>query len=205
MLTKDADHGHYNWVSYASDLPVRYEVLQSDTRLIIKNKIIKHFQSEVLHRLSEHVTDNRKLNLYASVQTNYKFESYLDYIADFTVKCTLAKLRLNAHNLQIETGPFSKKKIPRDEGFCLYCKSQNNFTIENEIHFVLASPLYSEEHRVFLEEIYRHFLTTASLEDLNMYDWLISEDDCNITSHFRMFCKESFDITATFIAIQSII
>ena len=65
MLKKDADHGHYyNWVSYAHDLRVRYEIQQSDTRSIIKYEIIKHFQSEVPHGLNKHITDNRKLNLY---------------------------------------------------------------------------------------------------------------------------------------------
>ena len=104
MLKKDADHGHYNWVSYAHNLRVRYEIQQSDTHSIIKYKIIKHFQSEVLHGLSEHITYNRKLNLYASFKMHYKFECYLDYIPDFTVRHSLAKLRLSAHNLQIETG-----------------------------------------------------------------------------------------------------
>ena len=80
MLRMDADYGHHKWVSYARDLWVRYDIQQSDTRSDFKNKIINHFQSEVLHRLNEHITDNKKLNLYASLKTNYKFESYLDYI-----------------------------------------------------------------------------------------------------------------------------
>ena len=74
-------------------------------------------ENKMLHKLNEHITDSRKLNLYASFKTNYKFESYLDYIADFTVRCTLAKLRLSAHNLQIETGRFSKKKLPETKDF----------------------------------------------------------------------------------------
>ena len=205
MLSKDADHGLYNWVSYARDLRVRYDIQQSDTRLIIKNKITKHFQSEVLHRLNEHLTDNRKLSLYASFKTNYKFESYLDYIADFTVRCTLAKLRLSAHNLQIETGRFSKKKIPRDERFCLYCKSQNNFTVENEIHFVLACPLYNEERQLFLEEIYKNFPTTALLDDLNMYNWLMIQEDYKITNRLGIFCKKNFEKRAKFIGNHKII
>ena len=152
MLKKDADHAHYNWVSYAHDLRVRYEIQQSDTCSIIKYKIIKHFQSEVLHGVSEHITYNRKLNLYASFKMHYKCECYLDYIPDFTVRRSLAKLRLSAHNLQIETGRFSKTKTPRNERFCLYCKSKNILTVENEIHFVLACPLYKEERRIFLKK-----------------------------------------------------
>ena len=144
MLAKDADFGHCNWVSLARELRVRYEIQQSDTRLIIKTKVIKHFQSEVLHRLNEHISENKKLNLYASFKTIYKFESYLDYIQDFTIRSTFAKLRVSAHNLQIETGRFSKNRTPRNERFCPYCKTLNIFKVEDEIHFVLACPLFKE-------------------------------------------------------------
>ena len=92
MLIKDADYGHSNWVSHACDLRVRYGIQESDNRSVIKTKVISYFESEVLGRLNEHITENKKLNLYASFKTIYKFESYLDYIQDFTVRCILAKL-----------------------------------------------------------------------------------------------------------------
>ena len=91
MLRMDADYGHQNWVSYAHDLRVRYDIQQSDTRSDFKKKIINHFRSQVLHRLNEHITDKKMLNLYASFKANYKFESYLDYITNFTIRSTLAK------------------------------------------------------------------------------------------------------------------
>lgn len=127
ILAKDADHGHSNWISYARDLRLRYEIQQLDTCSNIKNKVINHFKSGVLYRLNDHITENRKLNLYASFKTNFKFEPYLDYISNFTVRSTLAKLRLSAHNLQIEIGRFSKNKTPRDERFCTYCTNPEYF------------------------------------------------------------------------------
>ena len=42
MLTKDADYGHYIWVSHARDLRARYEIYESDSRSVIKTKVIKH-------------------------------------------------------------------------------------------------------------------------------------------------------------------
>ena len=111
MLTKDAEYGYYNWVSHAQNLRARYEIYETNTRSVIKIIVIKHCESEVLHRLQqEHTTENRKQNFYASFKNlNYKFESNLDYIQDFIVRFTLAKLRISAHNLQIEAGRFSKK------------------------------------------------------------------------------------------------
>ena len=149
MLAKDTDYGHYSWVSHARDLRVRYNIQQSDTRSVIKTKVTKHFQSEVLNRLNEHITENRELNVYASFKTIYKFESYLDYIQDFTVRCTIARLRVSAHNLQIETGRFSKIKTHRDKRFCPYYKTLNIFTVEDEINFVLACPLLMKNVKGF--------------------------------------------------------
>ena len=69
MLIKDADYGHSNWVSHTCDLRVRYGIQESDNRSVIKTKVISHFESEVLGRLNEHITENKKLNLYASFKT----------------------------------------------------------------------------------------------------------------------------------------
>ena len=199
MLTKDADCGHYNWVSHAHDLRVRYGIQQSDTRLAIKTKVIKHFESEVLHRLNEHITEDRKLYLYASFKKIYKFESYLDYIQDFTVRCTLAKLRVSAHNLKIETGRFSKNKTPRDERFCPYCKTLNIFTVEDEVHFLLICPLFNEDRQKFLEGIHTAFPPTASLNNFNMYIWLMSQEDYNTTKRLETFCKKSLEKRCSFL------
>ena len=149
MLIKDADYGHSNLVSHACDLRVRYGIQESDNRSVIKTKVISYFESEVLGRLNEHITENRKINLYASIKSIYKFESYLDYIQDFTVRCILAKLRISAHNLQIETGRFSENKTPRGERFCPYCKTSDIFKVEDEVHFLVTCPLFNKERQFF--------------------------------------------------------
>ena len=144
MLKNDADYGHSNWVSHARDLQLRFEIEQSDTRAIIKTKVISHFQSPVLDSLKEHLTENTILNLYAIFKTTYKFEPYLYYIPDFTVRSIIAKLRKSAHNFQIETGRFSKNTTPREERFCPYCKTLNIFTVESEI-FLLSCPFLTKK------------------------------------------------------------
>ena len=164
------------------------------------NKIINHFQSEVLHRLNEHITDNKKLNLYASFKTNYKFESYLDYITNFTIRSTLAKLRLSAHNLHIETGRFSKNRTPRDKRLCPYCKTMNIFTVENDVHFLLSCSLLNEEQQKFLEQVYRNFPNTALLSELNLFVWLLTQEDSCTTILLGKFCKTSFDRRLNFVS-----
>ena len=200
MLIKDADHGHSNWVSRARDLRVRYGIQQSDARPVSKTKVSSNFNSEVFERLHAHFTENKKLNLYTSFKTVYKFESYLDYIQDFTVRSTLAKLRVSAHNLQIETGRFSKNKTPRDQRFCPYCKTLNIFTVEDEIHFLLTCSLFNDERRIFLQKVYRTSPTTASLNKLNMFLWLMSQEDYYTTKLLGNYCKKSFEKRANFLS-----
>ena len=165
----------------------------------LKLKSLSTVELEVLHRLHKHITENRKLKLYASCKKVYKFESYFDYIQDFTVGCSLAKLRVSAHNLQIEAGRFSKNKTPRDERFCPYCKSLKIFSVEDEIHFLLTCHLYSEKRQRFSENIHRHFPSTASLNDINMDIWLMSAEDYNITKRLGNFCKKSLEERSKFL------
>ena len=121
MLINDVGNGngHDNW---ARDLRLRYEIKHSDTRSIIKTKVDKYFELEMFRRYNEHITENRKLGIYASFKAIFKFESYLGHIQDFTARCTLAKLRVSAHNFQIEIGRFSKNNTPRDKRFCRNAK-----------------------------------------------------------------------------------
>ena len=200
MLINDVGNGHDNWVSHARDLRLHYEIEHLDTRSIFKTKVNKYFELEVFRRLNEHITENRKLSLYASFKTIFKFESYLVYIKDFTARCTLVKLRMSAHNLQIEIGRFSKNKTPRDERFCPYCKTLNTLAVEDEIHFLLVCSLFNKERQRFLVEIHRIFPSTASLNDLNMYIWLMSQDDYITTKCLATFCKNSIAKRSKFLS-----
>ena len=193
MLVKDTDSGCSNWVSQARDLQTRYEIQQSDNRLIIKSKVRKNFEQDILQKLNEHITEDKKLHLYASFKTTFKFEAYLDFLPNFKVRSTLAKLRVSAHNLQIETGRFNKIKTPREERFCIYCKTQNVSSVENEVHFLLSCPLYRDERKNFLDTIHRIAPSTMSLNDQNMFIWLMSQEDYKTTKLLGNFCKKLFD------------
>ena len=193
MLVNDADSGQSNWVSKTRNLKSLYEIQNSDGHSIIKVKVKKHFESELLNKLNEHIAQDKKLKLYAAFKSSFKFEPYLDILSDFKVRSALAKLRLSAHTLQIETGRFSKIKTPRNKRFCLYCKTLNISTVENEIHFVITCPLYNEERKQLLDPVSRNFPNTASLNEENLYIWLMSQEDNETTRLLANFCRKSFN------------
>ena len=116
MLQNDADHGHSNWVSHARDLQLRYEIEQLHTRAIINTKVISHFQSQALESLKKHSTENKKFNLCVSFKTTYKFDPYLDYIQDFTVRSIIAKLRIMLIISKLKQEDLVKTKLQERDG-----------------------------------------------------------------------------------------
>jgi hypothetical protein len=48
----------------------------------------------------------------------------------------MTKIRVSAHSLAIETGRYSRPKIPASERFCKFCKN----VMEDEKHFILNCP-----------------------------------------------------------------
>ncbi len=65
--------------------------------------------------------------------------------------------------------------------------------VENEINFLLLCPLFDEEREKTLEKIYRNFPSTTSLNDQNMFIWLMSQEDYQINKLLGDFLKTSFD------------
>ena len=66
-----------------------------------------------------------------------------------------------------------------------------SFTVEDEVHFLLACPLFKEERQKVFEGIHRAFPPTASLNDFNMYTRLMSQEDYNTPKRLGTFCKKS--------------
>ena len=144
MLLADSDLGKTNWVSIARSLVSHYNINISDNASMIKTKVYNYFQSLVINNLRHHILEDKKLKTYASFKSTFKFETYLDIFSDFNMRCCFAKLRLSAHNLHIETGRYSNRNKPREERYCLFCKTKNDLVIEDEIHFLTFSHYLSK-------------------------------------------------------------
>ena len=142
MLINDANSGASNWVSTARSLIALYGVHKTDNLSSVKSKVIPYYRSKVMEDLKEWIVLNKKLCTYASLKNAYKFEYYLVVLSSEKTKSNVAKLRLSANNLTIETERFGKKPIPRADRICLYCHSLDITSTENEIHFLLVGPLY---------------------------------------------------------------
>jgi exonuclease III len=110
---------------------------------------------------SDSIKNMNRLEFYAAIKEEFKFEKYLDEIMNVKQRKALTKLRCSAHNLQIEIG--RHQKTPRNERHCKICKSKS---IENEYHFVLICPILRELRLRYLPKNTTSFPTKNKLINL---------------------------------------
>ena len=83
-----------------------------------------------------------KMAFYNRVKHEFCKEKYLDHVNNYYDRANLTKLRISAHELQIEMG--RRKNIPREERHCKWCKISIGMGIlEDEEHLLYSCDLYS--------------------------------------------------------------
>ena len=85
---------------------------QSDNVSVIKSKVRRFFENHIVSNYNEHLVQHKKMCTYAQIKSVFKFETYLDVMDDFKKRQCFSKLRMSAHNLEIEAGRFGKNRIP---------------------------------------------------------------------------------------------
>ena len=112
----------------------------------------KQFRSiNVLKTLRDHFkccweyekSKSPKLAFYHAIKQNFQKEPYLDNIKNASNRYRTTRLRISAHDFEIESGRY--KGIPRDERICKWCQISiyGNF-IEDERHVLYTCDLYGE-------------------------------------------------------------
>jgi len=85
------------------------------------------------------IDTHTSLYLYKEIKSTFQMSPYITLLQNIKYRNILAKLRLSSHNLQIESG--RHYKIPRHDRKCILCNLND---IEDEFHFVLICPFYSD-------------------------------------------------------------
>ena len=107
---------------------------------IMKQKYISHW--------NQTLQNSQKLSFYNTIKNNYSPSTYLDLTRKNPLRKTLVKLRISCHKLRIETGRYDN--IPRNERICNFCNCNK---IEDETHFLLDCPAYSQVRGIFFSKI----------------------------------------------------
>ena len=82
-----------------------------------------------------------KLRTYRQYKSDCKLEPYIKCNIPRFQRRTFALFRAGALPLAVETGRYSRPPVPYEERTCLFC---NRNVVENEKHFLIDCPLYSD-------------------------------------------------------------
>ena len=115
------------------------------------------FLSLVKQRLKDNFVQkwNEELNrssraIFYRCIANFEFSPYLDMITVKKFRLALAKLRTSSHRLEVEMGRWARpERTALENRKCKHCQ-----TLEDEYHFILICPLYSNLRTLYIKKYY---------------------------------------------------
>ena len=96
---------------------------------------------------------------YRAIRNVPQYQMYLEYVHVKAHRQALTRLLTSSHALRVETGRWDRPVTPRVRRFCIVCN-----IIEDEYHFMLECPLYSDIRTKFIP---RQFHTRPSMFKLS--------------------------------------
>ena len=136
--------------------------VQEFTLTIVKQRIIDIY----IQTWQSEISNSRRLITYSRFKRDFKQENYLAEIKERKYKIALTRFRTSSHTLEIERGRYNN--IEPENRFCIFCTNRH---IENEYHFLLICPIYSELRRMYLKPHFSRWPT------LNKFDKLMSSEN----------------------------
>ena len=157
---------------------------------LFKSKLIAKFKK--WWETQAVVTGTKKLDFYFKYKKNFSFETYLDNIPRGT-RIPLTKLRTSCHNLPIETGRYSKKKIERKDRICPLCRLNE---VGDEEHYLrrCSNDSLLQTRRNFITQMKEKIPQMINFSPDNIIDYCMVLNDPNIQLPFAIYAKEIIDM-----------
>ena len=144
-----------NWASCVRDLLSRLGFLEVWEAQGVGN--IKAFLNIFKQRIKDVFTQEWHSRLENSTRArcyltfaNFQYQKYLNVLNIVKYRKSLSRLRLSSHRLEVEVGRWAKpNKIPYENRKCQICN-----ILEDEFHFLLECPLYSDLRKLYINKYY---------------------------------------------------
>ncbi len=153
--------GQKNWVTVARTILEQSNLATVWTaqRVDNPNKLITHvkrsleekfertFSQQLNSASGKDGKSGNKLRTYKLVKSGYATEKYLQIGLPVHNVRAITKIRISAHDLEIERGRRAKPtRTPADRRFCKHCGDK----VEDEVHFITECTLYKQIRAEFL-------------------------------------------------------
>ena len=190
-LLYQCENGKHNWLFKIKSLLSSHEFLyiRNDPHCLDHNAVLLLFKQRLIDDFMQNwradLNNNRVLVLYKEVKPEFGYANYLDIFCTKRLRNAFARLRLSSHTLRIETGRYSRIRLERHERVCQLCDTSD---IEDEYHFILICPTFSNIRQKFIPNYYiRHpsmFKFICLLQSINKKELI----------NFSKYLHEAFTI-----------
>lgn len=109
----------------------------------IKSKLCEKDKNEWVEKLfnDRNQCNGNKLRIYREYKHVLEFSSYVKLVRNRQHRRVLSNFRSGCLPLAVETGRYTKPKIPLNERTCIYCTDN---CVEDEKHFLLGCDFYAD-------------------------------------------------------------
>jgi len=171
-LLESYEFGQANWCNSIRDI-----LINSDMGHIWENQVItakdiisisnKLHETHVMNTIGDIFNSEKypKLRTLKTFKQDFRQENYLSTLENQGHRIALTKFRLSSHNLKIETGRYeSNPRVEPSDRLCIFC---DKMAVENEQHFLLTCPLYTD---------LRINLNNTCLEEISGFQTMTNND-----------------------------
>jgi hypothetical protein len=93
--------------------------------------------------------NHNKLRTYKEFKGSFTIEPYIGLVRNRNQRCDLTRLRISAHNLDVERLRYSRPHVPLDDRRCRFCPTPGDGStkppVDDEIHAIMDCELMKVE------------------------------------------------------------
>jgi hypothetical protein len=134
-----------------------------------------------------------KLRSYCCFKKSFNSENYV-VMFHRSLRAPFSKLRISAHSLMIEKGRHYTPKIEPQDRLCKLC---NLNAVEDEFHFMMICPFYSDLRSKLLTDI-NEISDVDNLSDNEIFLFLMGATDYDCILPVIKFVKSAFESRISF-------
>ena len=151
----------------------------------VKKRSQDIFEQSILHYIKYKSENNEgKLIFYGTLKERFKKENYLN-IKNVEYRKIMCKMRISAHNLEIEKGRYSNTE--KEGRLCKVCKLNE---IETEEHFILNCTMYNNHRKSLYEEIKTVYNIDLEKQKMEGIKKIFLQEDLLLINRLGKFLKQ---------------
>ena len=165
LIDETGGHSWVTWLKFVCKL-FGFTNIANVSSGEISKKMRSSFEASWLDEINK----NSKLRTYCTIKGNFRYEDYLDTL-QFNHRRILAKLRLSAHNLHIETGRHTRPVTSINDRKCNECSTCE---VEDEYHAVMVCNKYADKRRELFNSIVHECPLFTSLDGSSKFYFIMN-------------------------------